>query len=353
MHRKEIFSFDIFSPEKKIIMTDALVMGHVNPDLDSLCASIAIAKELRSNGKKSYVFVDKNYPKNVAWLVQENKDIIIFDANDSFCKNVNYLYIVDCQPSKERTGFTIDKFRHKWFNIDHHCDRFNDFKHKTTENVSELPWLFYIDEDGNSTFIGRHQSVCAIMVDVFGFKTDVLGLGIYSDTVGLSIGTFSSAKAISKLETDDEDLEAMIAKSRFTGNREEYEALIAMQRWWTSDSTICVIYDPSNTLDKTQMISSVRPYCTNLISVSKSKNVAMRSFSQNVDLSKIARLFDGGGHVGASGFKIKQIGDLHSVVTTLYEQTVKKPLPESDLKSLEHFLGLNNKNAQLRVFLGI
>ena len=318
-----------FSENRRYIpIRDGLVMGHISPDPDSLCSAIALTKMLRSKGKNAYAYAPKSStPESLKWLIQENKVIIITDLNDTFCRTVRFLYVVDCEPSEARTGFPIDPYIHNWFNIDHHANRFKELPFNVkSDNLVPGSWSCHQDKMGNEYYFEMAGSTAGIMASNYGLKDDILAFGKYCDTLSFSLECMDCCKIVSGLDLTNERFHEMVTSSRIQLSRHEFNKIKQLRTWWMNDSSICLAYDPSNTFDKMQLISFLRPYCETLIVVSKNKNVSMRTNNIKLDLSALSVAYGGGGHKAASGIKLNDANDLFNIIQLMCKLTSARML---------------------------
>jgi len=310
---------------------DALIMGHLSPDADCLCSSIAIAKHLISQGKKAYIFLP-NHPKNLAFLVDENKDLIITTPKHPFCQSVKLLYVVDCEPSPNRTGFPIDLNRHFVYNIDHHIHRIRE----TFPDVTTSSPVIRMGNPNHTTHLELAGSTCSILVNSFRLKNDVLALGIIKDTLGLQYWGLESAQAISQVDITNERLQYLVTQTAVQGSKKEWDAFKNVKVYWDNDSQICVAYDPTYKLDSQHLVSVLSNYCSAIIYYHKSGNISLKTSLDDLDLAKFATRMGGGGHRGAAGFKSTNI-KLADIINSLRKELNLVALNEVEQYELSTF----------------
>lgn len=315
---------------------NGLIMGHVWPDSDSLCSCIALARHLSRQNKRAYVYVPNGgYPRFLDWLVDENRDIIIFDSDHPFCQNVDFLYILDTEPTEARTGFEIDASKHKFINIDHHSSRFKDVANVVDE-IEYGSWLRGVDADGNEYYLENASSTSGLLVRLYGLKDDILALGLYHDTFHFAKKGHDACTIVSQLDVDDKRFEYMIRRCEASGTRKDFENLLKLRTWWDNSNDICVAHDESNTFENFQIVNFVNPYCKLLVVVSANKYVSLRSNVPDIDLGKIAKRMGGGGHKGAAAFRLSNLC-LADLADTLRVSLGVKPLTDEERYSLQQF----------------
>jgi nanoRNase/pAp phosphatase (c-di-AMP/oligoRNAs hydrolase) len=297
---------------------NSIVMGHISPDADSLCSSISLTRWLRSNGMSAHCFISENYPSNYQWLIEENKDLIIHGKENRKIKKCKNFYILDCEPTYNRTGFNFDFGKSSVVNIDHHLHRFSNYKDKRYVSI-----------------LKPSVSTCSILVD-YGINYDILFLGIYYDSVAFSISPLEAIRAASKLDIDENRLSYMIESSRYQGTKKNWDALVGLNTWWSHDSSVCFCFDKSPLMDSQQMLYILNKYAKTVVFFHKNKNVSMRTVDSSVELSNIAKILDGGGHAGAAGFKIKNRISLLDILKRIKNNAVEPTANEQiSLKNFE------------------
>lgn len=315
----------------KLLEEDALVMGHSSPDADSLCSSIAVSRYLISRGKRAFVFLP-SHPSNLSFLVEENKDLIITSLKHSYCQSVKFIYVLDCEPSKARTGFPIDPERHFVYNIDHHIHRIREAV--SGSEISENPVV--VKGKNLILHLELSGSTCSILANTFNLKDDVLALGIIKDTLGLQYWGVESAKAISQLDVTNKRLQYLVTQSSTRGSEQEWDAFKGVRTYWDKGSDICVAYDPTYRVDAQQLLPILTGYCSVVVYYHKSGNISLKTYLDNLDLSVIAKRMGGGGHRGAAGFKCAEIR-LTDIVNSLRKEMNLAALQHVDQYELSTF----------------
>lgn len=317
---------------EKFPIKDGIVLGHLSPDADSICACISFVDFLRKNNKEAYFFAPEYIPDNIFWIIEENKDLIISDNNHPFIKNNKTFYVLDCEPSKARTGFVFNN-THEIINIDHHNSRFQDI---SDENIEYKTFFFgeiQFEDKKILLYLENRVSTCSILFDLFNITNPLLALGIYFDSVSLSLHINDSINIISSLNIKEEILNDMIKRTKYHSNKEGWEALRNLFIWWDDDNSIVFAFDASKYMESNQIIYVLNQYVDTVVFLHKNKNVSIRTINKEIDVSKIAKKRQGGGHKGASGFRIKKKLELYKIV----EEIKNKNISNEEKKTLKFF----------------
>lgn len=285
---------------------DGLVLGHLVPDADSLCSGIVFTRMLRDHGKNAFFYIQDNFLPQYRWLIDDNVEIITFDINSSFCKKVNTFYVLDSEPVKNRIGFAFPKHC-KIVNIDHHIHRLKEVYPKRKINYGDNFYGEYSNYGHTITaYLENSISTSSIISKRFDRKDDILALGIYFDSAELSTKILDATQTIADLNIDEERLSYMISKSSYYGNKNQWDALIKSNTWWSDSGEICFCYNACQSLDARQAMYILGRYAKTVVFFHKNKNVSMRSTNPSIDLSEISYRYGGGGHIGAAGFRINK-----------------------------------------------
>jgi len=288
-----------------------LLMIHEDPDGDTLAATIAIFWALKKIGKNTAMVCKDPVPKPFVFLPGTSKikpDILFGDYE--------VIIIVDCGDLK-RTGFPdrLKKFARiskNLINIDHHPK--NDlwkianlnFVDQNASSASEMVWEIFkkmeivIDKDIATALL------MGIYTDTGGFKhsnTTPKTLEIASELLNFG----AKLKLIRQNVTLNKSVAAMrlwgIALSRIHKNQEFQivSSVVTKQDLIECEATLADLAGVVNLMNAIpDSNAAILFYETEdgLIRAS------LRTEKENVDVSKIAKLFGGGGHKKAAGFTI-------------------------------------------------
>lgn len=301
---------DLFDKLKAIIKgyDNVIVMGHKDPDLDCLGASLGLCEIIEFLNVKSYLFLNdkhlENYNTNINQAFNKmEKDIIC--VNNRTYKKINgkiLLIIVDVH-SSERLEYSklIDEF--DTVVLDHHIKNSNYIKNTK---------LFYIDSNLSSmseliTYFAKSLSLnidnviatillAGIEIDTNGYNLKTTSKTYEAASILLSLGADTILKQELLKETKDDYLKrASIIKNSFMINEN-----IAM----------CIIYSltkPIELAEVAEELLTLEDVKASFI-IGKIENniigVSARSLG-DIDVSLIMKNMGGGGHSSNAATQIK------------------------------------------------
>ena len=295
-----------------------LVTSHVRPDGDAIGSSLALALALLDAGKQVQVVLSDGVPVNFEQL--PGADMVRTKAEGEF----DLIVSVDCSDLK-RIGGALDGYHAPDIIIDHHI---------TTEAFGTLN-LVEPEAVATASVLTRHMPawglvitkpiaanlITSLVTDTLGFRTsntspeslrqaaDLLELGVDMSTLyyrSLVRRTFVEAKywgaGLSSLERADGIIWATLTladrhASGYTGNDDGDLINIVSS---IDDAEIAVMFVEQNA-EKTK--------------------ISWRGLKPHVDVSQIARQFNGGGHKAAAGAELS--GSLVEVRERILEATRK------------------------------
>lgn len=283
---------------KKIVVT-----AHVNPDGDAIGAGLAFTLGLIKMGKETRFVLQDAPPSNVSFL---NRISLaeMYDENSIYDNDLTIS--VDCA-SLERLGSTKELFKNKnSINIDHHISNTLFGEINYVENISSTSELIYnllrfleveIDIDmGESLYTGlindtgnfQHDNVTEKTFQMAGY---LKGIGVNNSKIVrefFNTRSFAAIKLIGK------------AMYEMKFNEEKKLAYYFMDK----ESLDEVNGKKEDTEGIVEKLLSLKEAEVSLFLREDKKGVikgSMRS-KHNIDVNKIAALFNGGGHVKAAGF---------------------------------------------------
>lgn len=321
----------LYDEAKKMIngKQNILIVSHRKPDADTLGAALCLKIWLNKIGKEvTLACVDK--PANVFDFLPYVHDFVCeFDL-----EKFDLMIVVDAG-ANYMTGFHL-KYENLFkvipvINIDHHAS--ND-KYGT---------LNIVDKDAASTTVILYRMLQHLGIEIDAQMATCLLAGVYSDT-----GSFMHSNTSKEVYAISADLMtkgahvSMVSKKLF-GNKPVSTLRLwgrVLEKAYVTDDHIVmsVVRDPDygEVKAKPDELSGVVDYLNMvpgskfavLINEDKRGNVkgSFRTRNNNVDLSKIAATFGGGGHAKASGFTLP--GKLQEEVTykIVASDDQKKPL---------------------------
>ncbi len=279
-----------------------LIITHVNPDPDSIGSALALSNLFHENKIKHKVFnVSSDLPQSLDFIPRFEK---ITDQLPAF---FDLAISVDCGTYK-RLGFELDSSI-PLINFDHHKSN-NSFGvvnivDPQKSSTAELVFEFF---KHNGLYITKDSATA-------------LYVGIYDDTLAFSLGrcdetTFEKINFLVECGASPSEIankllrRDSLAKYRIIPKvldslelykEGEIASIIAMEEWFKQ--TGAHNRDCEDALDMVMSIAVVKV----AIFVRISNGVARVSFRSKgqIDVSKIAGIFDGGGHFNASGCTIE------------------------------------------------
>lgn len=288
-----------------------LLMIHEDPDGDTLAATIAIFWALKKIGKNTAMVCKDPVPKPFVFLPGTSKikpDILFGDYE--------VIIIVDCGDLK-RTGFPdrLKKFARiskNLINIDHH----------PKNDLWKIANLNLVDQNASSASEMVWEIFKKMEIAIDKDIATALLMGIYTDT-----GGFKHSNTTPKtLEIASELLNFGAKLKLIRQNVTLNKSVAAMRLWGIALSRIHKNQEfqiVSSVINKKDLIECNATLAdlagvVNLMNAIPDSNAAilfyetedglirasLRTEKENVDVSKIAKLFGGGGHKKAAGFTI-------------------------------------------------
>ena len=279
-----------------------LIITHVNPDPDSIGSALALSNLFHENKIKHKVFnVSSDLPQSLDFIPRFEK---ITDQLPAF---FDLAISVDCGTYK-RLGFELDSSI-PLINFDHHKSN-NSFGvvnivDPQKSSTAELVFEFF---KHNGLYITKDSATA-------------LYVGIYDDTLAFSLGrcdetTFEKINFLVECGASPSEIankllrRDSLAKYRIIPKvldslelykEGEIASIIALEEWF--NQTGAHNRDCEDALDMVMSIAVVKVAIFVRISNGMAR-VSLRSKGQ-IDVSKVAGIFDGGGHFNASGCTIE------------------------------------------------
>ena len=285
-------------PRYSIPLKDSLVVGHENPDGDSLSSIKAVLTHLRSNGKTAVARVAGKMPEHLAWILSE-------DDTPKELPEVEPTIVLDCGP--DRVGFSVEE---PIINIDHHVTRVED--HNPRNKVYVLD---------------RCSTAAALRLD-FGLVDDILLVGLYTDTLFMRAWA-ELQKCFRKIEVSDERAHAILSACRPTRDRKALAALRTAEiHRCRNGFLIAELKDEDDQAVVTEVMETLFRYAEGVCLIASNGLARLRTSNENVDVGSLAKLFGGGGHTFASGFDAK--GKKTAIMSVIKQLDVPPSVPEAE-----------------------
>lgn len=266
----------------KLPIKNSLVVGHENPDLDSLSSCRAVASFLKDNEKKAAIRLSGSVPSYLEWILAGEE---IVNTIPDWAEQV---IVLDCGPEKERIGWEIPDHM-VVVNIDHHKTRFD------------------CHDPQKKIYVKDRCSTAAILILDFGIVETILLSGLYGDT--LFQKNFNELtrcfRKLLKPGVSDEAIEKILANIRPSKDRRIIDAVReAKVHRCRNGFTICELKGNEDSGAIEQIMRLLHNFSESVCLIQPNGQGRLRTSNPNIDLSKIAELFSGGGHAHAAGLDV-------------------------------------------------
>lgn len=310
---------------------DFVVTSHVNPDGDNIGSTLSIYYFLKKINKNVYYVINDDMPLNMRFLI---KDINIINSSEFKEMDIEKytLITLDCG-DKDRICVDDDIKDNciKLINIDHHGsnDFYGDLNYVVAEASSTCELVYNLlrrQEEINEVKIIDDNIATALYT---GLMTDT-GKLTYSNTHASS---FDMAKEllIGGARTQE------VIQNVFGSNPYNFYKLLgeSLNTLEICNTKVAVMIVTKEMLEKYNIdfkdIDGIVPYARDIENVEigillkeKSNNeikVSLRSKAY-ADVSKIAKIFGGGGHMRAAGCTIRD--SIKNAKTKILEEALKE-----------------------------
>lgn len=298
------------------VASNIVIASHVRPDGDAIGSLLGLGLALRDAGKSVQMILVDGAPASFKHLA--GSELIKKEpagGHDTFIT-------VDCADFK-RTGKVFENFGQPDINIDHH---------KTNENFGKLN-LIEAEEVATSAILTAH-------LPEWGYKITqpiaaALLTGIITDTLGFrtSNTTPEALRQCATLMETGVDMPEIymraLVKKTFPAAKYWGAGLSSLESkngivWGTLTvaDRKAAGYGGNDDADLINMISAIDGNKVGMVFVEQTDNhvkISWRALEAGVDVSPIAKHFQGGGHAAAAGADIR--GSLSEVQKEVLEKT--------------------------------
>ncbi len=292
-----------------------LVASHVRPDGDAVCSVLGLALALQTQGKQVHMVLSDGVPSGFDHLTGVEQ--IARKASGP----VDLVVSVDAA-DQSRTGEALSEYPNVDINIDHHVTN------------TLFGRLNLVEADSVATCAMLAEYLPAFGLDFSPAVVDALLTGILTDTIGFHTSNMNpkALRIAADLVEKGADLpflyERALLRRSFSALRYWGAGLVKLQREgqlvWTTLSLAerQTAGYPGN--DDAELVNNVAfvegAAITVLFIEQKDKQVKISWRSQgDIDVSRIAAQFGGGGHVPAAGAVLQ--GSLEEVQTKVLAAT--------------------------------
>ena len=296
------------------------ISGHQNPDYDALGSCLAMREILAQNGVQADILLEQPLDSTFTAFSKDYQFVISPEPN------YDVLILVDTAEVKLIPPYIQGVFGQAkvTINIDHHQSN-----------------TFYA---GLNFVLPNRSSACEVLFELFKKRCTLnreiakfLYIGIYTDTGGFVYSNTHKSTMLCLAELMDTGLQAekllqICFKNKSRSAFEITKRAFASVKFYYEDKIAVSVLryaDFSETKANLNEAKYIVPYLPTidgvLVSISVSEpqkgefHVSMRTAFDNVNVSKIAEKFGGGGHKRASGLTLK--GDFDKALNALIAHT--------------------------------
>ena len=286
-----------------------IIMGHKDPDLDSLGSSLGLCEIIESFDKKAYLFLDdkhlEEYNSNINQAVKKMEKTIICVDERSYKKiEGKTLLIITDVHTQERLEYPklIDKF--DTIVLDHHI--------KNKNYIKEAKFI-YIDSNLSSMSELITYYSAYLNIDLDNVIATILLAGIEIDTNSFNLKTtnktYEAASILMEMGAD-----SIMKQELLKGTKDDYirrASYIKSSFMINENMAMCVI----NKITESKTLAEVAEEMLNFEDISASFalgkldsetiGISARSLG-DIDVNIIMKEMGGGGHSSNAATQIKQ-----------------------------------------------
>jgi phosphoesterase RecJ-like protein len=293
-----------------------LVVSHVRPDGDAIGSLLALGLALQQAGKTVQMVLTDGVPASFRHLPGSEQ------VRKEPQGEVDLFITVDCADFK-RTGKQFESFRKPEINIDHHI---------TNEHFGQIN-LIEAEAVATAAILTDHLPAWGLTITAS--VAAALVTGIVTDTLGFHTSNTTPAalrQTALLMETgiDMPDLYSRaLLRHSYAGARYWGAGLSSLK---TEDGIVygtltmadrkAAGYGGNDDADLINVISSIEDHSVGMIFVEQLNNhvkISWRALQPGIDVSKVAKQFDGGGHAAAAGADIE--GTLEEIQPRVLQAT--------------------------------
>ncbi len=318
---------NIYKPVVDIIKKGKrfLVASHAHPDGDGIGSTIALAKGIEHFGKEAVMFNADEIPYNLKYLPYSGDVVSKIGANDKF----DAVFMVDCS-QRDRIGGDVAKMPREQMGkivlIDHHmvdnpecdllcidadaaatgevvCRIFKAAKIKYTKETANLLFTTFVVDTGSF----RYSNTSSALLKE---AAELIDAGANPWAISMALDESNPPSSIKLLEFVLQTFELL-----FSG---KVGALVLSQQMLIESGAPVDVAEEFINYPRSILGVEVAILFRQL--KSDKWKVSFRS-KHDVDVRKIAAVFQGGGHAHAAGCTIE--GDLAVVKTKIFDEVQK------------------------------
>jgi phosphoesterase RecJ-like protein len=296
------------------------IATHINPDGDAFGSALALSMALETLGKHTVVYERDSVPAFYRFLPGHERFI---NSISNLKSQISNLILLDCN-TPERAGIEGMKFEYSAV-IDHH---------KTEKDFGDIKW---VEPDAAATGLMLFYLIKALGIPI----TKEIAINLYC-AIAIDTGTFRYNNTTAEvLQVSAELIEAGASPAYISHNlyetwsRGRFALLIAALNTLEIRDDVAIIFVTQEMYQKTGAEPADTENFPNFPRMMKDIKVTalFRELDNNywkvslrskgdMNVAKIAALFDGGGHENAAGYRIR--ADLKSAQETLLQAIPQK-----------------------------
>lgn len=301
--------------DRLAVANKIVIASHVRPDGDAIGSLLGLGLALQEAGKSVEMVLADGIPAAFRFL--EGYELVKKEASGGH----DTFITVDCADFK-RTGKIFENFGQPDINIDHH---------KTNENFGKIN-LIEADEVATAAILTNY-------IPFWGFKITkpvaaALLTGIITDTLGFRTSN-TTPEALRQAATL---MEAGVNLPKIYMQSLVRKTFPAAKYWGTGLSSLetkdgivwatltladrkIAGYGGNDDADLINMISAIDNHKVGMVFVEQANNhvkISWRALDSNVDVSPVAKHFNGGGHAAAAG------ADIEGALTEIKKEVLQK-----------------------------
>ena len=284
-----------------------LLISHKKPDGDTLGSNLALVNLLKKKKKNITSFCADPIPENLQFLPNSH---IMTDDHKMFIEKYDLVITLDCS-NLEYAGvdglITALPLGYRFINIDHHVSNpgyadINLVIHEAS-STAEVLYRLFIDWDIEWDEDIANSLSCGLVTDTNGFKnpaTNYLALSAASDLINKGANVYKTIQAT----VNQNNVGDLRLWGRALERLHKVDHYNLIYTWMTiQDFEECQV-DASAAEGIANFLHILKEGKIILVLREGQDNTVKGSLrtTSNVDLTKLAGLFGGGGHKKASGF---------------------------------------------------
>lgn len=290
---------------------NALLLTHESPDIDAVSSVFAFSHYLKNNSIAHSVFFKnipkglfdeimlyKNYISEIAALRETYDVIVVFDSGDTYHTGIEEIL----QVHKKKTPI---------INIDHHPTNtfFGHINLIETSAVSTTEILFDYFIHHNITI--SKDIALYLIAGILGDTNNFTNHNTTSKSIEAASRLMQTGLNINKISNAIKQKKPIEAINSWG----EILSRLTIHQKHNIATTVITKKDLEKIGENQELLSGISNYLNNISNVKISMvvkegldgiiKISMRSNNDLIDLSKFAKIFNGGGHKKAAGFSIK------------------------------------------------